>query len=254
MRRLIFALLALLPTALLAATPTFVASFNQDDINTSINTAIGTISSGQGLLGCLRVGNASDVVTAVTDNVNGAWTLADKIALTGTNWLYVYYRLNAGAGATTVAVDFSTSTSMRAAFHVISISAHASGYDGAAKATGTGTAVNSGTRTTTVANDYIFACVGIAAAEAITWTAPLTNRENASDRARTADRGVTATGAYAALGTLDSSQQWGAIVAAFGDQAPPVGGSTVVNPISGRGGAAAQPIVGLLLQRRVTGQ
>lgn len=226
MRRLIFALFALLPTALLAATPTFVSSTNQDDTNTSINTALGTISSGQSLLGCLRVGNASDVVTLVTDNVNGDWTLADKIALTGTNWLYVYYRLNAGAGATTVAVDFSTSTSMRAAFHVIA-GAHASGYDGAAKATGTGTAVNSGTRSTTVANDYVFACLGIAAAEAVTWTAPLNDRENASDRARTADRGVTATGAYAALGTLDSSQQWGAIVAAFGDQVPPVGGSAV---------------------------
>jgi hypothetical protein len=229
MRKFFFALLALFPVCLHAATPTYSTGTDQDDNAASIPTSLGTRTAGQSGLACIRVANASDVLTGVTDNVNGAWSLADKVQVTGSHWLHVYYRLNMGAGATTVTMNASGAVGMRATFHIID-GAHASGFDGAESATGTGTALNSGTVTTTVANSYIFTCASTATAEALTWASVpnVINTRHSAGAGRTysGDFGVSATSSYAALGTWDSSVQWGAIVAAFGDAAPstPSGG------------------------------
>lgn len=118
----------------------------------------GAVGAGSLLLVGMRIGSASDLVTGVSDSVNGAWTRQTiRLQSTDAHTGYIYSRANSAAGTPTVTITLSSAAGCRFGIQ------EASGFTAAvidqiASAMGTSTNPSSGnTPTTTDPDELLFA-------------------------------------------------------------------------------------------------
>lgn len=109
-----------------------------------------------------RIGGGVGTVSAVSDNVNGAWTkLLDQAQTNDGLSTVLWYKLNAAAGATTVTITLGAISTFRCALmEGVVDSANGDAIDVSASAEGDFTSPSAGTVTTTAAGDWIVAIVG----------------------------------------------------------------------------------------------
>jgi hypothetical protein len=148
-------------------------------------------------------------VTAVTDSQGNVYTLA--IGPTrGTNLSQsIYYAKNIKAGANTVTVTFN----QPAAFVDVRILEYAglsttAPLDVTAAATGNSTAPNSGSATTTSANELIFGANTVWTVNTAAGPSFTTRIITTPDADLAEDRVVTTTGSYNASSTLSTAGPW----------------------------------------------
>lgn len=157
-------------------------------------------------------------VTGITDTRSNTWVKIDSVDSGSVN-VELWYVKNCAAGANTVTVSYSgAGGSIAAAAAEYSSIDTASPLDQKAKASGSGTAADSGaTPATTRSNELIVAVVGSSAAVTFTAGASFTEREDTNnvESVTIEDRVVTSTGTYSGTATLSASNPWGAIVATF---------------------------------------
>jgi glycosyl hydrolase family 16/IPT/TIG domain-containing protein len=213
---LVFATLLLANTTLLASGPTFVQV--KSAVTTSGSSVAATYPAAQtaGNLNVVAVmwGDVTSAVSSVTDTRGNTYTLA--VGPTRANGLTsaIYYAKNIAAGSNTVTVSFNQS----AGWPNINVMEYSgldttNPLDVVSTASGSGTTANSGSATTTVANELI---VG-AGNPVTTFTAAgtgFTNRIINSFGGISEDKIVTSAGSYNATATLTSGG-WVMQMAAF---------------------------------------
>ena len=143
------------------------------------------------------------------DETNGAFTRRCQI----------WYAKNIAGGANTITLNMSGTGSVAAFAWEISGLNTTAPFDQLQLATGTGTAVSSGsTPTTTDANEILVGCMWNPSAETNTPDATFTNLTQivvGSDRFVGGTKIVSSTGTYAYTGTLNASANWIGIVGTF---------------------------------------
>jgi hypothetical protein len=211
------------------ATPSFRSGSASDnnDTGTAIQSAYPQANTaGNILVAFVRIAGSSDILTGVSDNVNGSWTFVDKLQVGSSHWDYIYRYSNCAANTPTVTTSTSGSTNHRVVIDEIQ-GAHINGFGPVAKNTGTSTSASSGNLATTIGNALVVALVSTDTAEAVAYTNSFSDRHSAGSRLYTGSRGFTTTQAsVAATATLDSSQLWGCMAWAVYD-AEPVSGYTI---------------------------
>jgi hypothetical protein len=190
---------------------TFVQAASGPSNIQSSNSTLAVAYPAAQLAGHLNVvvigwGDNTSTITSVTDSQNNTYSLA--IGPTSTTGLSqaIYYAKNVAGGSNTVTVKFSKA----AAYPDVRILDYSGAdtvapLDKAAGATGSGTAANSGSVTTTASNELIF---GAGTTETI-FTAPgsgfVSRMVNIFGNIAE-DRNVTASGSYNATATTNSSR------------------------------------------------
>jgi hypothetical protein len=202
------------------------------------------------VLGILNRTDESTTISTIADDVNGSWALSyvdgpvDSTATTFRSWLA--YRNGVSAGTTVTTVTFSGSITSNLACGYITSSEGAMTFDDAAvtyQAAGNETSSTSNNADATGAG----AIVGLASFQNGQTDPEPTggagedrmNANGANSRAHLFFEDYASSGAYGFSLTIDSAAPT-IIVGAFLE--PGGGGGSVVNPFSGRGGSAAEPI------------
>jgi hypothetical protein len=149
-------------------------------------------------------------VTSITDDKSNSYTLA----IGPTDWdsgaerSYTYYASNITGGGSAITITITLSGATNTYFEIYATEfsgvATASPLDQTSSATGTGTVINSGSKTTTQAAELIYGYSEVANNPA-TPDSPLVQRSNFNNNF-TADRTVTATGSYSVTGTVGSTR------------------------------------------------
>ena len=172
------------------------ASSNSDTLAYGVNVTAGSL-----LIVAARKGGADETFT-VSDNVNGAWTIAVvQFQASQGKQLIAFFR-NAAAGATTVTVSYTTATTLRWSIHEYSGVATSSPLDQTnSKSDATNQSASSGYAiTTTVANELIFSTIGLNAGQTVTGEVSYTLRSQVpaapSSRMASEELIVAATGTY----------------------------------------------------------
>lgn len=209
---LLIGIIPFMPKAHADATPTFVQGRSNEITTGTVNNLAFTNTNATGNLSVVYVlwGNTSAVT--ITDSAGNAYAAAGPRTSwgTGNGWSsQTFYAKNIAAGANTVTATFSANISSTSSkFGIIYIHEYAgidktNPLDVAITATGTTSAMSSGTITTTNANDLIFG--GGGSKNTVTAAGSgFTNRMNTYGN-RTEDRTVTTTGSYAATATQNSN-------------------------------------------------
>jgi hypothetical protein len=202
------------------------SAYSEADNNSStIATAYGSNVAAGSLL--VAVVAAEETVASIADTLGNTWQFACSILNTpDSQWGEIWYAMNSGAGANTVTVTFSVSSQFRRlAVSEYSGAALSAALDKVATAIGTGTALDSGSQTTTTNGQLI---VGGFQAFAVTFTpgGSFTVRQlGASQQAILADFVQSSAGSVSANGTAGGSTDWAALMATF--KAPAGGGAQV---------------------------
>jgi Cep192 domain 4/Purple acid Phosphatase, N-terminal domain/Calcineurin-like phosphoesterase len=164
-------------------------------------------------------------VSSVSDTLANSYLLASSGATPSGNRLYVYYAINKASGADTVTANLSGGGVMSDIHEYAGIST-TTPLDQAKVSTGSGTAIDSGGVTTTVANELIFGYAGVDGNVVSGPGATFTQRENTGNGEGSEDKIVSAIGSYNATATGGSATWAGAIVtfagAGTGSPAPAV--------------------------------
>lgn len=179
---------------------------------------------------------SNNAVQSVTDNKSNGYTLIGPFAGAGADNVYIAYTNNSTA-ATCGTGHVITANSAGSSFITISAAAYSglatSGVlDKQHSASGTGTALDSGSTTTTAqANELLIGGGTVAAGSTVTWTAGTgyTIRSSVTNAAvggvsYLEEKIVSATGTYNATATSSVSGGWDAAIATFKDAA--AGGAT----------------------------
>lgn len=258
MRRLLL-LVALLAFALpVSASFTFVGGCggNVDGSSAIVSCAVGSVASGDlafvstSFEGATTTATCSDGTSSLTQTAFGV-TSGTRAA---EPWLVAHYLL---ASTATGSVTYTTTLGASRSFKQIAVqvwrpSASAS-LDGTAVAaagttSGTPWAISSGNTTTTGTDGLGFGSYAEYGQATVTETINAVaedqlQRANAGASRNTATWSRTYSSAFTgdAAGTLGGNERWTLGVTAFKIGAGG-GGGTVVNPISGRGSGAAQPV------------
>ncbi|MEV0289632.1 PQQ-dependent sugar dehydrogenase [Kribbella sp. NPDC050820] len=199
----VFGLVAM-PSPAEAATPAHVQS-RAKQVNGALNSlAFSSANTGGNLVVVYLVWNNTSTAT-VTDSRGNVYAPAAPVQRWNGNTLssQVFYAKNVAAGTNTVSARLSSSTWSGLYIHEYTGMDKTSPLDVSSAAVGTGSAMNSGTATTTNAHDLIFG----AGASADTVTAVgtgFTNRRSEFGN-RTEDKLVTTTGAHQATATQNGS-------------------------------------------------
>lgn len=198
----------------------------------------GANTAGNFVAVAIRGGLSSSQVFTVTDSNGNTYKKAAQIgftvsAVTGA----VFYAENIKGGADTVTVSMTVSGPLRFAISEYSGIATANSLDAFATATGVGTAVSSGSATTTVAGDLLFGTASTA--DAATWTAgtgyAIRDQVPAPPNAKfiTEDQVQSGAGTAAATATLAASGNWGVVLAAFKPAGGVAGTPTTITATAG---------------------
>jgi len=161
-------------------------------------------------------------VTAVSDNVNGAWTKRfSQAEETGSVSLDCWYFLDAAAGSTTVTVTMSIGATLRWGILEGMVAASGQAVDTSAsnKDDVGSTTPSSGNITTVNAIEWLVSGTGAPSSVTYTagsgWTLQETPPSNGSGRFAIEDRVTSSAGTYAGNYTINTSQAWAAGVIAF---------------------------------------
>ncbi len=153
--------------------------------------------------------SAGPAISSVTDTQNN--TYAQAVA-SGSN--AIYYATNIKGGADTITAKFASSSGFSIIYiHEYSGVAANSPLDQTSSQTGTGTAINSGAKTTTQASELIFGTASVDYSVSAAGTG-FTKRQTAGGN-MSEDMVVSATGSYAATFTQSASGGWTALMATF---------------------------------------
>jgi hypothetical protein len=190
---------------------------------TSDTLAYGSnVSAGSLLVMSARVGDVDgDKTWTVSDSVNGSWTRANGVFLSGHGELEIWYFPNAASGATTVTLSFGGSaSSIRWSIHEYSGVATSSPLEQNNSASGANGLPNNYDVTTTAANQLLFGVLGLNVINTVSPEPDFTLRAQVpaapNTRYATQDRIVSSAGTYAAeFSYSDTSNSWIAAVATF---------------------------------------
>jgi hypothetical protein len=198
---------------------TFVQGTSGPSTIQSANSSVAVAYTTTQVAGHLNVvvvgwGDTTSTITSVTDSQNNVYSLA--VGPTSTTGLRqsIYYAKNIAGGSNTVTVRFSQS----AAYPDVRILEYAGAdtsapLDQAAGASGSGTAANSGSVTTTVANELIFGAGTTETKFTAAGSGFVSRMVNVFGNIAE-DRNVTSTGSYNATATTNSSR-WVMQIATF---------------------------------------
>jgi len=208
------------------------------------------VTSGNLIVGCVAYldDGVQGELDTITDTLGNTYVLLTPISnAPARTTIQPFYTVSEATGANTVTATFTIENErQQIAVHEVS-GVDADPFDVEAGQTqdnpGTGTdAVTSGADTTTTNGQYIFGCTSDT--EFTTTKAAGTGFTAAgSQSALLAEYLIQGSaGSIAATFTVSGFTRTNTVMATF-KEAGGGGGGTVVNPITGRGGAAAQPIV-----------
>ncbi len=176
-------------------------------------------TAGNMIILALRVGHALGTVTVTDTNKNNYVQAVTKSNPNDIHQLYLFYALNGASAADTVTVKVSTSNpTVRMAILEYSGVLPTGALDQVSSAVGSGTAVSSGSVTTTAAHELL---IGVGAnANGAAWTAGSNWAVHDAPANKLADEDqiVTTTTTTAATFNLSKSDIWTAIVATFKTQ------------------------------------
>jgi glucose/arabinose dehydrogenase/PKD repeat protein len=213
----------------LAATPTFVqVRAKEVKSGTTNSLAFSSANTAGNLIVVYAIWSNTGSVAVSDSRGNTYATAAARTTWGGTSSSQVFYARNIAAGTNTVIVTHATAVNSFSAIYIHEYSGidKVAPVDVTGSAIGTGGAMNSGSVTTTNAEDLLFAA-GASSAKITAGATGYTTRSSAFGN-RTQDRRVTATGSYNATGT-QSGNAWVMQLVAFkadpgtgtGDATPP---------------------------------
>src|SRR5262245_738756 len=208
-----------------AATPTFRQVNARQITSGTVNSVAFTNANESGNLIVVYAAWGNTGSVTLSDSRGNTYLSAQAVTTwgNGSNWrAQVFYAKNVAAGANTVTATFSNSVS--GSFGEVYIHEYAgidkaNPLDVSKSAKGNGTALNSGSATTTNANDLIFGAgsvTGTISSAGATFTTRSTFAGN-----RTMDKNVTVAGTYNATSTASSSGRWVMQMVAFKADAGP---------------------------------
>ena len=188
----------------------------------SSNVTVGSL-----LVHSIADDNNAGNTTVVSDSKSNTYAQAGTVLTQSTGHLFIYYAMNAVAGATTVTNNpLGSSANIRLAIHEYAGIALTSALDQTAGTTGNSSAPNSGnTSATTNAIDLVFGgMTHYSSTQTITPGVTFSEIQEIEDASimpfSTEDKGVVATGAQAANWTTGADVLWMARVACFKEAAP----------------------------------
>src|SRR5260370_4416869 len=182
-------------------------------------------TAGNWIAVCIRGGFSSSQVFTISDSNGNTYQQAAQVGFpTSAVTLAMYYAENIKGGANTVNVTMSVSGPLRVAILEYSGVATSNSLNLKVAATGTSASPNSGNLTTTTNGDLLMGTIASQNTEVFTVGSGYTVEEFVSPVPGTkligADQIQTAAGSASVSASLSSSDNWGAILAAF----KPVGG------------------------------
>jgi hypothetical protein len=176
------------------------------------------VLAGSLLMFAIRIGGAGTAITGITDSLGSTWQAALTFGPTGQR-LEIWYAMNSGAGPNTVTITASNSSnSLRWVIAEYSGLALAGALDQVNAAEGVGTDADTGTVTTTFAEELLV----VVAIDAIDATpgAGYTQREMLFTRILLADQSVSSLVTTSGTATYPASQGWDIGIATFEGPAP----------------------------------
>lgn len=191
-----------------------------------------SVTSGSLLLASGRAATGTVTVTC-SDNVNAGNYAADGSETGNSQTLFLQSMPNAGAGATTVTCALGSAQTLRLIIQEFSGVAASSPLDGTPVGADSGGASNtspsSGNLTTANASDLLVGIIICGNGNgALTAGSGWTLDQSVVNKAFAEYQIVSATGSYAANGTLAASDNWNALIAAY--KAAAGGSNTTVTP------------------------
>ena len=169
---------------------------------------------------CIRGGFSSLQVFTITDSIGNSYQQASQLGFTpNAVTLAIYYAENIKGGANTITVSQSVSGPLRFAILEYSGVATSNSRDVTAVATATSTSPNSGNMTTTASGDLLLGAVATTNPAAFTAGSGYTIEEFVGPEPGTKliaeDQIQLAAGTASVSASLASSDNWGAVLAAF---------------------------------------
>jgi hypothetical protein len=197
--------------------PTYVQSTSKNQLSSVVTLTFPSVStSGNLIVLSIDHNDQSINVLSVTDSAGNSY----QLAVGPTNWAseraYTYYANNIKGGSQiTITITLSGTPSLYGEFYVAEYSgvATTNPLDQTSVATGTSSAFDSGSKTTTQASELIYGFVD-SGSSVLTLDPSFTAREILNDN-RLADKTVSSTGSYNFSGTFGSSTTWVAHMATF---------------------------------------
>jgi hypothetical protein len=171
---------------------------------------------------CIRAGRTGEAFT-VRDSRGNVYRRAAQLNVTvdspNGDTVAIFYAENVAAGANTVTVSDSLQATLRVAIFEYSGLATANSLDVSAGAQGTGTALNTGSVTSTVNGDLVLSALMTADPRTFTAGAGFASQAFVPAEPNTKliaeDRVQTSAGALSATASINSADPWGAVVATF---------------------------------------
>jgi len=211
---------------------------------------LGSVTSELGTFGLPITAGNLIVVTATWDNQSATASVADTkgntytSAVGPTNWstanrAQIFFAKNIGGqSANAVTVTFSVATTSFAEIRLFEYSGQdtTSPLDVTSSATGTSTALNSGSATTNFANELVFG-TGDSSTGTLSPGAGFTAREGNNSRGLQEDQSITSIGLQSATETNSVSAAWVMLMATFKNASQPGGGAPNLLPLVGMGAA-----------------
>jgi len=199
--------------------------------HTSLDVAVSTSSSvafasnnaaGNWIGVCVRAGSSGETIT-VTDTLGNTYHQAvqidDTLDTPTGNTLAIFYAENISAGANTVTVSDTVSGTLRFAILEYTGVATANSLDVTVMAQGNGKSPSSGSATTTASGDLLLGAIATADVDSFSATHSFQTREFVPAEPNTKliaeDQIQTAAGSASATASLQTSDPWGAVFAAF---------------------------------------
>lgn len=230
-----------------------------DTVESSANRSLAfgsNVTSGNLLVLILGTTSHSAGSCSVSDTQGNTWSACQVDAYLDPHGVGFFFAVAGSSAACTVTVNKNgASTAVNFELREISGWNGTTALDGAAVSnTGTGTNGGLTMSATSIADDYLLTAICGDPASAFTPGTVATgfsagsslNNETTFTQLKTATRKPGATGTYSAgwpSMTNAGSNKWAVLAFAIKGQAGGGGGGTIVNPLSGRGGATAIPLV-----------
>jgi hypothetical protein len=189
----------------------FIQSASTSSSSATLLTLPFTAATTQNNLIVVGVYTWGGTVSGITDSLANNYALATFTATPGGNNLYVYYAVNKSSGADAVTVHVSGGGVMSDIHEYAGLST-TTPLDQVKVSSGTGTTINSGSVTTTAANELIFGYAGVDGNSVSGPGAGFTQRGNTGNGELSEDELVSTAGSYSATATCPSTTWAGAIL------------------------------------------
>lgn len=183
---------------------------------TSLQVTLTGAATGNLVVVGIVCGGPTTTVNSVADTVNTYTRCSGRTFLSGAGGCEIWYAKNITGGNLTITVSISGTFAITVFATEYSGADTTAPFDVQATTSGTSTTPDSGSATTTAANEILAGMLSVSGAtSAFTPGTGYTRRGNAETLGIWEDQIVSSTGSYSANGTLSSSQGWVACLATF---------------------------------------